>query len=108
MYLIPAPAKLEEREGSFLLSCETYLTVDPACSWKVNRQADLFNEEVKKILGYGAMLTRGCAQAGDIVIRQDDSAAPQSYVLDIAEDSITLTGEEAGLWYGMQTLRQIL
>ena len=108
MYLIPAPAKLEEREGSFLLSCETYLTVDPACSWKVNRQGDLFNEEVKKILGYGAMLTRGCAQAGDIVIRQDDSAAPQSYVLDIAEDSITLTGEEAGLWYGMQTLRQIL
>lgn len=108
MYLIPAPAKLEEREGSFLLSCETYLTVDPACSWKVNRQADLFNEEVKKILGYGAMLTRGCAQAGDIVIRQDDSAVPQSYVLDIAEDSITLTGEEAGLWYGMQTLRQIL
>ena len=34
MYLIPAPAKLEEREGSFLLSCETYLTVDPACSWR--------------------------------------------------------------------------
>ena len=108
MYLIPAPAKLEEREGSFLLSCETYLTVDPACSWKVNRQADLFNEEVKKILGYGAMLTRGCAQAGDIVIRQTDSAKAQSYVLDIEKDGITLSGGEAGLWHGMQTLRQIL
>ena len=32
MYLISAPAKLEEKEGSFLLTCETYLIVEPSCS----------------------------------------------------------------------------
>ena len=30
----------------------------------------------------------------------------QSYVLDITEDAIVLTGDEAGLWHGMQTLLQ--
>ena len=32
----------------------------------------------------------------------------QSYVLDITEDAIVLTGDEAGLWHGMQTLLQII
>lgn len=108
MYLIPAPTKLEEKEGSFLLSCNTYLNVEPACSAQVARQAGLFNDEAEKILGYRAAFTRGSAQQGDIVICQDDSMKTQSYVLDIDPDGITLVGEESGLWYGMQTLRQIL
>lgn len=108
MYLIPYPAKLEEREGAFLFTYETWLDVEPGCSGLVSRQAALFNEEVKKILGYSAMLRRGAGQPGDIVLRRDDSMKKQSYVLDIAESGIVLTGEESGLWHGLQTLRQIL
>lgn len=108
MYLIPAPAKLEKREGAFLFTYETWMNLEPNCSGLVTRQAGLFNEEVKKILGYPAMLNRGCGRQGDIVLRQDDRMKAQSYVLDIEEDGVTLTGSESGLWYGLQTLRQIL
>lgn len=108
MYLIPSPAKLEEREGSFLLSCDTYVSLDKGCSVLVTKQAGFFNDELEKILGYRAILTRGESRTGDIVIRQDDSMKKQSYTLDITAEGITLTGEESGLWHGMQTLRQIL
>lgn len=108
MYLIPAPAKLEKKEGVFIFTYETYLNVEPGCSDLVSRQAGMFNDEVKKILGYPAMLRRGLGQQGDIVLRQDDGMKKQSYVLDIDESGITLAGEESGLWHGLQTLRQIL
>lgn len=108
MYLIPAPAKLEKKEGAFLFTYETWMNVEPGCSFLVSRQAGFFNEEVKKILGYGAMLRRGFGQQGDIVLRRDDSVKEQGYVLDIGENGIVLAGGEKGLWHGLQTLRQIL
>lgn len=108
MYLIPAPAKLEEKKGSFLFTYDTYLSVGPGCSSLVARQAGLFCDEVKKILGYTAMLERGRGRQGDIVLCQDDRMKEQSYVLDIDENGIRLVGEESGLWHGLQTLRQIL
>lgn len=108
MYLIPAPAKLEKKEGTFLFTYETYLNAEPGCSDLVSRQAGLFNAAVKKALGYSAVLRRGAGQRGDIVLRQDDSMKKQSYMLDIDENGIVLKGEESGLWHGMQTLLQIL
>lgn len=108
MYLIPAPAKLENKEGAFIFAHDTYMSLEAGCSGLVARQAALFQESVKKILGYPAMLTRGSGRLGDIVLRQDDSMKKQSYVLDIETDRILLMGEESGLWHGMQTLLQIL
>lgn len=108
MYLIPAPAKMTEGTGSYQVSYRAWLNVEPGCSSLVTRQAALFNEEVKRILGYQPIFRRGKGQTGDIVIRQDDSMKAESYVLTITPDGVTLTGEEKGLWYGMQTLRQIM
>ena len=108
MYLIPAPAKLEKKEGRFIWAYDRYVTVDQSCSQLVTRQASLFCDGAEKELGYRPLLTRGAAQAGDVVFKQDDTMKAQSYVLDITEDAIVLTGDEAGLWHGMQTLLQII
>ena len=108
MYLIPAPAKLEKKEGRFIWAYDRYVTVDQSCSQLVTRQASLFCDGAEKELGYRPLLTRGAAKAGDVVFKQDDTMKAQSYVLDIAEDAIVLTGDEAGLWHGMQTLLQII
>lgn len=107
MYIIPNPAKLEEREGSFLLSYDSYITAEAACSRKVSRQAVLLQKSLKKALGLELLVTRGEGQKGDIVLRQDDAAAAESYTLQITEEGVLLTGDEAGLWHGMQTLLQI-
>lgn len=108
MYLIPAPAKMHKLSGSFVFSYETYMTVEENCSFLVSKQAGFFNDSIRKILGFGAILTRGCAGKKDLVIRQDDTMAKESYVLSIDEDGILLKGEETGLWHGMQTLLQIM
>ena len=42
MYLIPAPAKLEKKEGRFIWAYDRYVTVDQSCSQLVTRQASLF------------------------------------------------------------------
>lgn len=108
LYLLPTPKKAEEKEGCFLFSYETWIDVEPGCSGQVTRQARLFCESVKKILGYAGILRRGTGHKGDIVFRQNDEMEKQSYILDINEDGILLQGEQSGLWFGMQTLLQVL
>ncbi|MDO4293211.1 MAG: glycoside hydrolase family 20 zincin-like fold domain-containing protein [Eubacteriales bacterium] len=107
MYLIPAPAKLEKKEGQFIWTYETYVNLDKSCSLKVGRQAALFLDKAGELLGYRAQLSKGQEKPGDIVLVQDDGMKKQSYVLDITEQGVRLTGEESGLWHGMQTILQI-
>ena len=64
MYLIPAPAKLEKKEGRFIWAYDRYVTVDQSCSQLVTRQASLFCDGAEKELGYRPLLTRGAAKAG--------------------------------------------
>ena len=108
MYLIPAPAKLEKKEGQFIWTYETYVSLDKSCSPLISRQATLFGDGAEERLGFRPIIARGAGQEGDVRIVQDDSMKKESYILDITEDGICLTGEESGVWHGMQTLLQIL
>ena len=72
MYLIPAPAKLEKKEGRFIWAYDRYVTVDQSCSQLVTRQASLFCDGAEKELGYRPLLTRGAAKAGDVVFKLRD------------------------------------
>ena len=107
MYIIPAPQKLERTAGSFLVRFTTWITLDVSCSEQVKRQAGLFQKSLEKNLGYELLLTRGKGRKGDILVKQDDSMEKESYTLIISEDGVVLTGEESGIWHGMQTILQI-
>lgn len=108
MYLIPAPAKLEKKEGQFIWTYQTYVSLDKSCSPLISRQASLFCDGAEERLGFRPILARGEGQKGDVTVVQDDSMKKESYVLDITEDSIRLTGDESGVWHGMQTILQII
>lgn len=108
MYLIPYPAKLEEKEGSFTFTYRTYLCAQPGCSDRVCRQLALFGQAVKKALGYSGRISRGAGREGDIVFVQDDAVKGQGYRLEIMPGQVSVTGSESGLWHGMQTLLQIV
>lgn len=108
MYLIPAPAKLEKKEGQFIWTYETYISLDKSCSPLVSRQVSLFADGAEERLGFRPIAARGNGQDGDIIVVQDDSMKKESYFLDITEKGIRLTGEESGVWHGMQTLLQII
>lgn len=108
MYLIPKPKQIEKREGAFFISYKSYLCVDKSCCAKIARQALLFNENLKSLLGYDLEITRGSAQEGDIVLIQDNEKKPESYQIEVTEKNIHIIGSNTGLWYGMQTLLQII
>ena len=108
MNLIPMPRKLQEKEGSFLVTYRTYLAVEPSCAPLAARQALLFADGIKKRLGFALELTRAAGRTGDIALRQDDSMEPEAYRLKIGESGVCLTGSARGLWHGMQTVLQLM
>ena len=64
MYLIPAPARGEKKEGAFVVSYETWAVLDAGCREKAGRQAQLFTEKVREVLGYSPMLTKEREKGG--------------------------------------------
>ena len=108
MYLIPQPQKIEYGEGSFIVSYEGYLAVETSCAYKLTQQARLAAKELEKELGFALAVTSGAGRAGDIILHQTEADEIQGYCLKIEKDRILITGGAAGIWYGLQTLRQIV
>lgn len=109
MYILPQPREQKETGAFYLLDYTAYLAVDPACSEKIHRQAFLLKDEIEKNTGYCLHLTRGEARKGDIQIGYLDSdKGEQYYELSITPEGVTIRGTETSIFYGMQTLIQIV
>lgn len=108
MYLIPYPKKMEVQEGAFVFRYGSYVCFNGPVSPKLRRQAVWFVGQIEAYLGYEPELGTGEGKAGDIVISVDEQAKRQSYILDSTKERLLLTGDEEGIWYGMQTLLQML
>lgn len=108
MNLIPNPQSLETKKGSFTITYETGLFVQSGSSRRLVRQTKDFAGKLEKLLGYPLMLTKGIGRKGDILICPDERMNEDRYVLDIDKENIILTGGINGIWYGMQTLLQIV
>lgn len=84
--LIPAPLHCENLSGTFSLDD----------SLKVKSDFDL------------PLLKLQREESGKLIIKKDTSLSPESYTLDIAQDSIKIcANDEAGAYYALQSLRQI-
>ncbi|MEJ2594673.1 MAG: beta-N-acetylhexosaminidase [bacterium] len=110
--LIPLPLSVEPAKGIFEISKETVIAV---------------NKEDEHLLSLGkylqSMLTRangeknrlrtetGSIGRNSILLSlvEDENFAKEAYILDVSVDGIHLkAGHPAGLFYGIQTLRQLL
>jgi hexosaminidase len=106
--LLPLPAHVQWRDGRFTLSPQTVI-VAPAELQDVGR---LLRDYVG--LGVGpAPLRLDTSVEGlrtdAIVLRLSGDARSESYVLDVSRQAVTITGgDAAGVFYGVQTLRQLL
>ena len=109
MYLIPQPKNIEYGESGshFTLSYGSYVVLEPSCGEKLTAQAKLAVEALKEELGFAPALTRGTGRPGDVILSQSEAMAPQSYRLIVDEKNVRITGGEAGVWYGCQTLLQM-
>lgn len=106
--IVPEPSDVRVGEGVFSLTRRTEIRLPDGDSALV-RTAELFGELAGKSLGRPLAVVRGGGQeSGTVCVALGDLPA-EAYVLSVRSDRIDLTGgSPAGVFYGFQTLRQML
>lgn len=84
MYIIPEPQEWKNREGSFELSYDGRIAVAQNCFHEADQYAFYLQKAVLEEIGFDLMITRGNSKKAQILL------------------------EKAGMFYGVQTLIQIL
>lgn len=109
MYLIPQPKEFRTHPGSFILSCNSRITLLTSCPPEAYAYARMLQEEMEFLLGYSLPVNRGTAAVPGIVWDMDASLDREEYRITVDGQGIRAAGgSPAGLFYSMQTLKQIL
>lgn len=111
--VVPLPSSLTAGPGVFALTAKTVIAVDPA----VRAQGRLLSTVLHASTGYDLPVVVGAAPANSpyIALRQTKSKAVldrlgvEGYQLKATSKGVEITGgAPAGVFYGIQTLRQLL
>src|ERR1700744_4666075 len=108
MGIIPAPVSVKKSSGEFVLSQQTVLFADSAN----NKAVGFFTDYIKEKLNLRNELKIGDAAsaANSIVLtsKGTENLPDQGYRLTITPQQIIIAGKGAGLFYGIQTLLQLI
>ncbi len=108
--IIPQPVSVVPQAGRFALTSRTVISTDQA-SAAVGRQLAQYLEPAT---GFALRIQTagGAAPAGSIALRRDPALkrlGAEGYLLDVRAGRVLIRAPElAGLFYGVQTLRQLL
>ncbi|MGJ7908526.1 beta-N-acetylhexosaminidase [Actinopolyspora sp. H202] len=110
--VIPAPTRVSEESGAkFHLRWNTGIHT-PSGSPEAEKVAHYLQRQLRPSTGYGFLINRDRPGRNDIVLRLDGSRArlgDSGYRMDIDRDRLTIHATDPdGLFYGVQTLRQLL
>ncbi|QKJ29832.1 family 20 glycosylhydrolase [Mucilaginibacter mali] len=106
--IIPAPVSIRQTNGQFVLSQETVILADSTENKAVKFLADFLLN--KYALKNQLKANTGVAANNAIILTASgtDGLAPEGYRLKITPQQVTIAGKGAGLFYGIQTLIQLL
>jgi len=108
MGIIPAPVSVKKNSGSFKLDKTVVLVSAEA---KNSRMSDLLNSFIATKGGF-ALRELKSAGANDKSIVLSSAGADQlpaeGYQINISDKNITITGTEAGLFYAVQSMMQLM
>lgn len=110
MYLIPQPRKEERGTGFYRLSWSGCIRLNN-CREQALEFAALLRQEIQEDLGFDWQITTVTGRSGKdgIILEIKREDRPENYHLSVTEEGIRITGcDEAGLLYGVQTLRQMV
>lgn len=99
--LVPKPAKMELKSGSFIIDHSVRIKVSGK---EAIKGRDLLLSFVRE--NFDIVLNSGNSKKG-ISLIEDSSMPSEAYNLIIDEDNVVLRGNSAGLFYGIQTLQQL-
>lgn len=102
--LIPAPAKIEYQNGSFIITPKTKIIA----SVEHNSLLSYFNDYLLSNYGYKLMVSNNFKEKGIKLIAGNDKTLPKGgYNLTINKKGIYINGNEEGLFRGITTLLQL-
>ncbi|AIE84689.1 beta-N-acetylhexosaminidase [Fimbriimonas ginsengisoli] len=104
--IIPLPAVIEPREGSFVFGPQTRIAV----SLDSRELGERLRSELRPAMGFSLELTgRGGKDTISLGLDRSLKLGPEGYQIEAAADQIDIRAvEPAGLFYGIQTLKQML
>lgn len=100
--LVPQPSSVAVGRGAFVLTPATRIVIVDGADAAASALSDLLAERT----GLRPQVLTGEPVAGDIVLRAT-GADDEAYRLE-ATEHVEIAGSHAGLFYGIQTLRQLL
>lgn len=102
--IVPRPVSVQELQGVFRLSSATVITAEP----DARPMALQFRDQLSSEFGVSARFSAKPVRKNSISFALDKSMPEEGYKLKIEPDGITITGRPAGLFYGTQSLLQLL
>lgn len=111
--VVPVPTSVAAAEGAHFVLDTSAAIVVPANAPGAARVGELLAMHLRPATGYRLVVapTAGAAPRGAIVLRLDgaESLGDEGYELAISADSVRIVAHHAaGLYHGVQTLRQLL
>ncbi len=107
--IIPEPAKVEVKQGTFAITPSTKIIVEAS---GVNNSVSFFNDYLKKFYGFELKTSKNKADnknAIELNFDRLDNSIPGAYELNVDNNKIYIGGnDEQGVFYGIQTLIQLL
>lgn len=102
-YIIPQPVKAE-------IGSETVFSLTRLCNIDADNESEKAVKSLLKSLRDTFSLELVGTGREKIILRVDSAVSKkEGYILKIEKDTVTITGsDEAGVFYGVQTLRQLL
>ena len=105
--IIPAPAEVTLKKGNFIIGPETQIVYSDGKSMKI---ANVLKDYLLKT--YGVKLpvlnTQTNKQASVIAFRHQQQGGKEAYRLNAGTAALQISGDEAGLFYGLQSLMQMI
>ncbi len=110
--IVPAPASINNTKGTFTLNPETSIIVDYPDHKAVRFLADYLkkNGYSNSIVNLNSMDKKPAAIKNAIILLTNFQGTMPSdgYELKVTESQVIINGKNAGLFYGLQTLLQII
>jgi hexosaminidase len=106
--IIPAPAKVEIKQGNFNITASTKIITAPG----VDKSANFLNNYLKKYYGFELKTSKEKSASKNVIelsVKGLANSIPGAYEMDVDNNKIHIAGnDEQGVFYGIQTLIQLL
>ncbi|MEO6232456.1 MAG: beta-N-acetylhexosaminidase [Ferruginibacter sp.] len=107
--IIPKPASTKIGNGVLTINSDTKIVLSTK---ELKKQADFFNDYLQKFYGFKLQLVNKAANAKSLIVLSDaakNNAVAGAYQFDVTANAINIKGDDAaGVFYGIQTLIQLL